>query len=131
MFICFCHTAQFMYFLHAHKSFHNFFFFCSCICRAQSGLFVPILPVVVCVCVPSFPSQCQAKGPSGSCEGHCFTVPQPDSWWMDSFSCYPASTVLHHIPLQKKKKTLCIPPSSHHSPTDTQALQRRCISPSR
>ena len=98
------------------------------ICSEHKSLFVPILPVCVCVCVCVcvflHPCRCRAKGPSGSYEGRCFTVPQPDSWALDSLSCYPTSTVLHHIPLQI---TVRIPPSSHRSPTDRQALQRRYI----
>ena len=104
----------------------------ACISRFLSAvniracLFPSCLCVCVCVCVCVFlhPCRCRAKGPSGSYEGRCFTVPQPDSWALDSLSCYPTSTVLHHIPLQI---TVRIPPSSHRSPTDRQALQRRYI----
>lgn len=42
-------------------------------------------------------------------------MPQPDSWALDSFSCRPASTALHHIPLRKKEKNTP-PPASHRSP---------------
>lgn len=101
---------------------HFSLLFCISICSEHKGPFVPIL-LGVCVCVFLHPVQRRAKGPSGSSEGHFFTVPQPDSWAMDSFSCYPTSTVL-----QKKKKIVCIPPSSHCSPTDRQTLQRSNIS---
>lgn len=102
----------------------------ACISRFLSAVNIRacLFPSCLCVCVFLHPCRCRAKGPSGSYEGRCFTVPQPDSWALDSLSCYPTSTVLHHIPLQI---TVRIPPSSHRSPTDRQALQRRYISLSR
>ena len=45
------------------------------------------------------------SGPSGSCEGRCFTVPQPDSWMLDSLSCCPLTSFpITYLRLKRKKK---------------------------